>query len=376
MRILVLIHEYPPVGGGGGKAAMDICRGLARRGHEIRVLTSHLPGLPREEVIDGVRVTRVPSGRRVPHKAGLGAMLGFVLAGFIRALRLTRSWKPDLLHAHFAVPAGPIAWGLQRIRKIPYLLTVHLGDIPGGAPEKTASWFRWIYPLTPPIWREAAWVVAVSQFSRDLALRRYPVDIQVIPNGIETGALDPGAIEPGAPPVVAFAGRFVPQKDPLTLVSALLALGDLPWRCVLMGDGELRSQMQAAIQASRLAERFEFTGWVSPEKVLRRFASCDILFMPSRSEGLPVTGLQALAMGLAIVASRVGGFTELVDEGRNGCLAEPGDLTGFTQALRELLSDPALLRRFREASLIKARAFDLEAVAQAYHQVVQSVLSR
>ncbi|MDD5468542.1 MAG: glycosyltransferase family 4 protein [Anaerolineales bacterium] len=373
MRILVLVHEYPPIGGGGGKVAQDICRGLARRGHELHVLTAHVPGLPREAEIDGMRVTRLPSGRRSRYKAGLGAMSGFVLAGFFHALRLTRAWKPHLIHAHFAVPAGPIAWGLHRACKLPYVLTIHLGDIPGGVPEKTSRWFRWIYPLTPPIWREAARVIAVSQYSRDLAARRYPVDIQVIPNGVEVDALRPGSVRAGDPPCIAFAGRFVPQKDPLTLVRALLTLSDLPWRCILIGDGELRGRMEQAISESGLQERFLFTGWVSPEEVLQRFAASDILFMPSLSEGMPVAGLQALAMGLAIVASRVGAFPELVDEGRNGYLAGVGDVIGFSQALRKLLGDRAHLQRCREASLEKASAFDLEAVTEAYHQALLDV---
>ena len=74
MKILVLIHEFPPVGGGGGRAAQDICLGLVERGHEVTVLTAHLKGLPKEEIMDGIRILRLPSLRREAFRAGLLAM--------------------------------------------------------------------------------------------------------------------------------------------------------------------------------------------------------------------------------------------------------------------------------------------------------------
>ena len=70
-------------------------------------------------------------------------------------MKLAREWKPDLIHVHFAVPAGALAWILRRLTGIPYVLTAHLGDVPGGVPEKTGRWFRWIYPFTPPIWKKS-----------------------------------------------------------------------------------------------------------------------------------------------------------------------------------------------------------------------------
>jgi glycosyltransferase involved in cell wall biosynthesis len=246
MRILVLIHEFPPVGGGGGKAAEDICTALARRGHELTVLTAHLRGLPREETRGGLRIIRLPSLRRQPYKAGLPAMAAFVLAGLWAGFRFIRRQRPDVIHVHFAVPAGVTAWVLSRLTKVPYVLTVHLGDVPGGVPEKTGGWFRWIMPFTPPIWRGAKRVVAVSEFTRSLARGRYPVRVEVIPNGVDLTALAPTSLAVHNPPAIVFAGRFMPQKDPLGLVEVLARVRGLPWTCILLGDGPLRAQVEAA----------------------------------------------------------------------------------------------------------------------------------
>ena len=374
MRILVLIHEFPPVGGGGGRAAEDICTVLARRGHELTVLTAHLRGLPREETRGGLRIIRLASLRTQPYKAGLPAMAAFVLAGLGAGYRFIRRWRPEVIHVHFAVPAGAAARVLSQLTGVPYVLTAHLGDVPGGVPEKTGGWFRWLYPFTPPIWRGAKKVVAVSEYTRMLALKYYPVDVRVIPNGVDLKALTPATLSIHRPPAIVFAGRFMPQKNPVGLVETLARVRDLPWTCTMLGDGPLRKQVEETIAAHGLEGRFRLPGWVTPEEVLACFAESDLLFMPSLSEGLPVVGVQALAMGLAIVANKVGGFVELVEPGCNGSLAEPGDREALTTALRTLLSDPVALEKARRLSRDLARRFDIESVADDYEAIFREAV--
>src|SRR5919106_399093 len=155
MRILVLNHEFPPIGGGGGRAAEDICRGLTKWGHQIKVLTAHLGGLPYEEERDGYAIVRLSSLRTQPYKAGFLSMAAYILVGLWMGRRLIRSFQPEVIHAHFAVPGGALAWALSRLTGIPYVLTIHLGDVPGGVHDKTRDWFRWIYPFTRRIWSDA-----------------------------------------------------------------------------------------------------------------------------------------------------------------------------------------------------------------------------
>ncbi len=374
MKILTLIHEFPPVGGGGGRAAQDIGRGLVRRGHQVTVLTAHLPGLPRRETIDGLEVARLPSLRREAFRAGLLPMGAYLLAGLAAGLRLIRQWKPDLIHVHFAVPAGALAWILSRLTGLPYLLTAHLGDVPGGVPEKTGKWFRWVYPFTRPIWRDARRVVAVSEYTRRLAQQHYPVAIEVVYNGVDLEAVSASPEEPAAPPRIVFAGRFVPQKDPLQIVRSLAELKDLPWQAVLIGDGPLRGEVERLIGEHGLDDRITLTGWLTPEQVAEWFSKSDILFMPSRSEGLPVVAVQALACGLAIVASQIGGFVDVVEDGQNGFLVGRARPSEFSAALRPLLSDPARLRGCKRASREKAAAFDLRRVVERYETLFQEIL--
>jgi len=275
---------------------------------------------------------------------------------------------------------------ISHLTGIPYVLTAHLGDVPKGVPEKTDRWFRWVFPLTPPIWRDAAQVVAVSEYTRNLALRRYGnifnsskpgaegKDIKVVPNGVELDKFTPATIQPGKPPLIVYSARFVTQKNPLQLVRTLASLRELEWHCALVGDGPLLPQVADLIRDLELEERFTLTGWTAPEEATEWLAKGDILFMPSLTEGLPVVGVKALATGLAVVASHVGGFLDIVDEGVNGYLIDLQNPEGYAAALKSLLENPARLMAFRQASLHKARQFDIHKVVDAYEAIFEAVV--
>jgi glycosyltransferase involved in cell wall biosynthesis len=332
--------------------------------------------LPREEHRDGYQITRLTSLRTQPYRASFPAMAAYVLAGLWAGYRLIRLFQPDVIHAHFAVPGGTLAWILSRLTGIPYVLTAHLGDVPGGVVEKTDRWFRWVYPFTHAIWREASRIVAVSEFTRELALKKYQAEIRVIPNGVDVDSMKPRCLHLNAPARIVFAGRFMPQKNPLQVVRSLNELRELGWECVMIGDGPLLDEVKRLVVELELQERFQFPGWLGRAEVLDWFNRSDILFMPPLSEGLPVVGVEALSKGLAIVASRVGGFVDLVSDNRNGYLLDPEDSTGFSTSLRRLLSDAGCLSSFRAASLDMARRFDIHHIVEQYETVFLSVLKK
>lgn len=376
MRILTIIYEFPPIGGGGGRAAYEICSELAIRGHAVTVLTAHMDGLPRDEVREGFRVVRIPSNRTEAFVASFKTMLSFDLAGLWAGLALIWRFRPDIIHTHFAVPSGALAFALSVLTGVPYILTAHLGDVPGGVPEKTGRWFRWVEPFTRPIWRRAKQVAAVSEYTRQIALKHYPVDIRVIHNGADFRHLVTEKVEVNQTPRIVFAGRFMPQKNPLAIIRVLGTLKDLDWTCSMLGDGPMSEQMKAEIEKQGITERMHLAGWVTPADVLDEFSKSDILLMPSLSEGLPVVGVDALVKGLAIVASRIGGFLDLVDHDKNGYLIEVQDEAGFSSALRELILNRERLLQFRLASLEKAKNFDIEKIGDQYEEIMKLALKK
>ena len=376
MRILVLIHEFPPIGGGGGPIARDLSLQWVKAGHQVRIVTARFGDLPAFENIDGLEVIRLDSHRTESFRAKMGAMIGFITAAIKYCCFDCRDFQPDIIHVHFAVPNGPAAMAAAAKMKVPYVITAHLGDIPGASPEKTKKWFSYIQPFTPPIWKKAARVIAVSDYSKKMALKSYNVPIDVIPNGIDYEKIRNPHVSIHETPEIVFAGRFVPQKNLLQIINTLSKIKDLNWHATLIGDGQDKEKIVNAAAESGLSDRISFPGWKTPEEVIEIFHESDILFMPSLTEGLPVTGIQGMASGLALILSNAGGNPEIINEGKNGFIHAPEDTEEFANDIRNLLTDPEKLLLMRRESLSLAAQFDIKKTAADYLNVFSEVLAK
>jgi glycosyltransferase involved in cell wall biosynthesis len=254
-------------------------------------------------------------------------------------------------------------------------LTAHLGDVPGGVPEQTDHLFRWLKPLTLPIWKKAADVTAVSSFVADLAKKAYGVLPEIILNGM---TLPPApVIEAHHPTRLLMAGRMSVQKNPLTAVRALGLLKEIPWHCTILGDGPLLSEARTEAGRLGIAERIAFTGWAAASEVSMAMQQAEMLLMPSLSEGLPMVAIEALSHGLAIIGSRIGGLADVAQEegeGSNGRLFDLRDgVEGLADALKYYLLNPAALLEARRASWKRASRFDLECTLDAYERILKGI---
>lgn len=376
MKILEMNYEFPPVGGGGGRATEDITIELTKLGHCVTILTARQGLLPRLEVRDGFKIERIFAFRRRQDRCSIPEMVGYIAAAVPAGVMLARRFRPDVIHAHFAVPTGFAAWAVSRLAGVPYVLTAHLGDVPGGTPEQTDIFFRYIKPLTVPIWHGASAITAVSSYVADLARSAYKVDPVVIPNGVDLQKAPAAASRPGETIKFIFAGRMVQQKNLGWGFDRLAALRDRKWTFDLFGDGPCRADLERQCRDLGLSDRVKFQGWISPKEVDREMASADILFMPSLSEGLSLTAVNALAYGLALACSRIGGFVDIVIDGQNGMSVPPDDAAGFERGLAGLLDDPERLFGMKQASKRMAISFERKFVAQRYETVFSNVLQR
>jgi len=372
MKILVLSHEYPPIGGGGGRVVHELSQGLAERGHRIHLLTALYGDQPKIVRSENLIIERLPTWRTQPFRADLKAMGAFVAKSFFRGLEIARQIQPDLIHAHFAVPAGVSAFMLSKATGIPFIITAHGGDVPGGAPEKTAGWFRFVLPFSKLVWRHAAGVAAVSAQTRDLALEHYQADIRVISNGIDTLKMKPVDLGVHSPPRILFIGRFSPEKNATAVPKILAKVKDLPWACEMLGDGTDMEEVRKLIKVNDLTDRIRLVGWVDPDKVKEHLAKSDILLMPSLREGMPMAALQALSMGLALLLPDKGSCPDLVNN--NGFLIEPGDLDAYTSFIEKLLKDKPLLAKYKMTSRRLSEKFDIHLTVDAYEKLINDVV--
>jgi glycosyltransferase involved in cell wall biosynthesis len=376
VKILTLCYEYPPLGGGGGRVAQTIARQLVGRGHEVRVQTAGLGWSSAEENDNGVRVYRAGSGRAKADTCRVHEMGLYCATSFWPSLRHLREWRPDVIHAHFAVPTGFLAWAVHRWSKVPYVLTAHLGDVPGGVPEQTDMLFGLVNPLARRIWRDAAACTAVSTFVQQLANEAYDRPVVRILNGIDLNGAEMPFFPPTHPRHLVFVGRMSVQKNPVFLIDALARVSSPRWRLTLVGDGPLLTEVRNRIAANGLEDRVEIRGWLDAQEVQKVLRSADILAMPSLSEGLPVAAIEALKHGLAIVASDVPGVYDVVEDGVNGFRVPLGNVDAFARALEQVITEDRTVEAMRRASWEKVGAFDLGSITDRYEEVLSKASDR
>lgn len=368
-RILVLCYEYPPIGGGGGRVAAQVAEALVERGHDVCVVTAGMLHLPRKSMINGVEVIRVRSFRRREDTCSVVEMLFWVLATFPVAWLAAWRFRPHVIHAHFAVPTGVVAWLVHHLTRIPYVLTAHLGDVPGGVPEQTDRLFRKIKWLTIPIWKSAACVTAVSSFVAGLAEKAYGIKTKVILNGIKIPKQK--VKKENTIPQLLFVGRLSVQKNPRLVIQALALLQNFSWELTIIGDGPLKELVCDEINKLHLEDRVFFQGWGSVDKVKAAMQHADILLIPSLSEGLPMVGIEALAHGLAIVGSRIGGLQDIIEEKRNGRFFDlAAEAPGMAREVEQFLKNRQVLLDAQACSLEKAQLFEWKRSIDSYEEVL------
>jgi glycosyltransferase involved in cell wall biosynthesis len=285
------------------------------------------------------------------------------------ALQLERAGTRHV-HAHFASHPAMVAFVVRRLAGIPYSFTAHGSDL-----------HRDRHMLREKV-REAAFVISISEYNRGVILDTCGDEarerVVVIHCGVDSTFFRPPAppeIEDldGAPRLIC-VGSLHAVKGQVHLVEACRILQErgLAFECDLIGGGADRGALEAQVQAAGLSDRVHFLGQVPRSEVAERLRSAALAVAPSvptsdgRREGIPVALMEACASALPVVASRLSGIPELVEDGRTGFLVEPGDVLGLADAIERLLRSPELRRELGSAGRRKVeKEFQLDANAAA-----------
>jgi glycosyltransferase involved in cell wall biosynthesis len=369
-RILMVNYEYPPLGGGAGNATANIAREMVAQGAEVLVVTSAFRDLPGLEKADGFTVRRIPTWRRHAEKCSAAEMAVFMVSACAHLPRLARTFSPTAQVAFFTIPCGPSAWLAKLACGAPYVVSLRGGDVPGFQPYDLARVHRLTGPLIRFLWARAGAVVANSQGLAELARRSAPkLDVPVIPNGVDCAYFRPRSGERAPGPVrLVFCGRVVRQKGLDILIEALSLLPLEPaWELHVLGDGPARPALAKAARDLGFGDRIFFQGWLAKTELALKLRDMDLFVFPSRDEGLPNAVLEAMASGLPVLASRISGNEELVDQGATGRLVPPEDPKALALALGELLADLPRLGAMGRCGREKAQGdYSWSRVAKAY----------
>jgi glycosyltransferase involved in cell wall biosynthesis len=368
MRILVLNYEYPPVGGGAAVATAALAQGLAEHGVRVDVVTAGTgtaadrctPESGHEQFEHaGLRVFRVRSRRTGVHQAGMGDAASYLVAALPLIRQLMRSHSYDTVHVFFSLPTGALL-PLLDLRGTPVVVSLRGSDVPGYDPHNRALQLAHyvLAPLTRWIWRRADRVVALSESLGRLALHTCPnLRYSVVANGVDLSLFHPRteSRQPGPIRCLAVA-RLIERKGLGDLIRALALLQRGRFQLEIVGGGSDEMVLRALAAAHGLAEEVRFLGPLSRAEVAQRYRAADMFTLPPSAEAFGNVFAEALASGLPIVGSSIGGIPDTVEHGINGLLVQAGNIEALAGAIRYLADDPELRQAMAQRNRAKAEA--------------------
>jgi glycosyltransferase involved in cell wall biosynthesis len=362
LRILTVTHNYPRFPGDpAGAFVARIAEGVAARGHDIRVVAPHAERLAPREVINGVTVQRFRYGperwERLAYTGGLhqgtlrspAAALTFppFLLGFHRMVRRqVREFKPDVIHAHWWIPAG---WFASRTG-IPYLVTCHGSDV------RLLERGVVLRHLAGTALARAARVTTVSRFlARDLRslLPGLTGEVLVTPMPVDVSTFERGDKEPKAvPPRILFAGNLIASKgvDLLLRAAALLSSRGIAYELKVLGEGRAEPALRILASELGIDRHVIWSRFLPQNRMPAEYGASTVTVLPSRgsAEGLGLTLVEALLAGSSVVGTRAGGIPEVVLHEETGLLARE-DSADLADQIERLLTDDDLRGRLTRA---------------------------
>jgi glycosyltransferase involved in cell wall biosynthesis len=324
------------------RAERDSTTYLYPRLRSIRLIIAHL-GLVLRSPARYVRTMRLAWTTRRPGLAGTAYQAVYFLEGGLLAASLLKR-RIRHLHNHFGDSSCTVAMLASELSGVPFSFTLHGPGI-------------FFEPYT---WRldakleRAAFCATISWFCRSqAAIFARPDDldrIHIVHCGVVPDAL-PSVRHDGPGTQLLFVARLAELKGLSVLLAAVAALADdhAGLALTVIGDGPERRRFELLAAELGVADRVDFVGYRSQAEVADHLAATDVFVLPSYAEGVPVTLMEAMGAGVPVVATQVGGVSELVEDGTNGFVVRPGDVEQLTDRLHRLLIDPGLRADFGAA---------------------------
>lgn len=363
MKILIINHEFPPVGGGGSTASYHTAKTLEHMGNAVEIITSAFDGLSEGETRDGCRIIRINGFRKKFHSGSVSEIVFFMLNGILFLPGHVKKYKPDVVYAFFTVPAGALGLFLKKVYKIPYFVFLRGVDVPGFYGGRFSFLNRLFAFFIKYIWLKSDAIVANSESLKELAYKTFNrKPIYLMPNGVDTGIFYPGMghdANHGQIRII-FAGRLNKQKGIEYILEAMqkiLARSNGSPVLDIVGDGPEKRFLEKKAQQLGILKNVIFSGWLERNIIADKYRSADIFVSASFDEGMPNAILEAMACGLPIVASDIPAHRELIPHNKNGLLAPVRNSEGLADAVILLAGDAGLMRKFRDANIRRIKDY-------------------
>jgi L-malate glycosyltransferase len=365
--------------GGSGVVAAEVATSLAHRGHAVHVFSDDVPGR-----LDAAQ-TNVAFHRVAPPEYPQLKHSPYTLALTSKIVEVSRRERLEVVHAHYALPHAVSAHLAREVlaadaagrAAAPRLVTtLHGTDITlVGSDPSFLPLTRFSIAASDAVTTPSAWLARATHETLGVP---DTVEIEIVPNFVDADRFRPAPDERPLPesPIVVHVSNFRPVKRVADVVETFARLRALrPARLRLVGDGPDRASVAARAAALGLAADVEFLGErVDLPAVLRE---ADLFLLPSETESFGLAALEAMACGVPVVASAVGGLPEVIPDGEVGALCPLGDVAAMAAAAGRILGDAELHRRFsRAARRLAESRYRIEPAVDRYLAIYRRVLGR
>ncbi len=375
MRILLMNYEFPPTGGGAGRATYNIARQLARFGHDVDVLTSRYNGQKHYEETDGITIYRVPIFRESIHECGFCGAFVYVFFAYLQLHRLLSKKEYDILHYFFGLPTGLLAVLPARHKHIPFIVSLRGSDVPFYDPfnNRLDIAHRLLKPVTQKIWNKADRVVALSDSLRRTALKTAPkLKIDVISNGIDSELFRTSTTK-GEDESFTFkmimVSRLIERKGVQYVLAAMSELADPGISLTIVGIGNYEKKLKRMCETYGIQSSVKFFGYCPNEKLNSLYRESDVFILTSLAESFGIVFLEAMASGLPIIGGRTGGVPAIVSD-ENGILVEPTSVAEIKNAIVEMKNNPEMRREMALQNRRKVLdQYSWQGVAEMYQEI-------
>lgn len=361
---------------------------LVKRGWSISLVLPHAPGLTSAEELGGGRIWRFRYFfGRWENLAYTGDMaerveksffykivfLFFGVAFFFKARRMAKKEKPALLHAHWWIPAGLVAYVHSFFSKIPYLVTVHGTDL------MLLRKSRFLRNRARKVFGRAARITVVSNFLKSELAALFPeveAKTAVVPMPIDPEVLKREAKAPIPGRVILCPARLREQKNLGNLIEGFAqTAAQIPTaRLLIVGSGPEESTLKSKIRLLGLENRVELRPTLSPPELGRLYQAAEIVALVSKNEGFGLVLVEAFLFQKPVVASRSGGIVDIVTDGENGFLVDPDSPEEIGRALIKLLSDADLREKMgKNGFQTYAEKFSPARLAEKFDQLYSQI---
>jgi N-acetyl-alpha-D-glucosaminyl L-malate synthase BshA len=381
----MLIPAYYPWIGGAEIFAQRVAKHMVQKEHEVDVITGlwDKPDIftptwnANHEVTDGVNIYRVKT-INIPNVKTLSCMLPIAH----KTLKLDKQKNYDIIHSHIfpAIQSGALVKILRR-RKI-HLITLQGGDL-ADYPETTGKFGGVLKPLVSWGLKNADLVHVVSTHVEKKAKKLGAKKTIVIPNGVDTKKfkpLDKAKLRKkyrilSDRHVIISVSRLTEKNGIDYLIKALALLKDLDVSLLIVGDGNQRPYLEVLTKKLELEDKIKFLGYVPHEKTVEYLNIGDIFVRPSLDEGFGIAFVEAMACGISVVGTNVGGIPDIIDNGVNGLLVTPANIEELAEAIDRLLGDKKLRNKFAKNGIVTVkRKFAWENVLARVEKLYESLL--